>query len=105
MYVVTVEFDLDARFVSPFMEAMRENARESRICEPGCRQFDICSAEADSTKVFLYEVYQDRAAFETHMQTEHFKRFDASVRAWVRNKNVRTYLGADISRPDTQALS
>ena len=94
MYIVTVEFDLDPRSVTPFMEAMLGNARASKTLEAGCRQFDVCVSEEDPAKVFLYEVYDDRAAFEAHLATGHYKAFDVSVRAWVRSKRVRFYCKA-----------
>ena len=91
MYIVTVEFDLDPRFVAPFMEAMLENARKSKVLEAGCRQFDVCVSEDDPKKPFLYEVYDDRAAFEAHLATEHYRSFDTRVREWVRSKRVSFY--------------
>ncbi|HKT79786.1 MAG TPA: putative quinol monooxygenase [Vicinamibacterales bacterium] len=94
MYIVTVEFDVESRFVAPFMEAMLENARISRLLEAGCRQFDVCTAEDDPTRVFLYEVYDDRAAFEAHLSMAHYKAFDASVQGWVTGKRVSFYRGA-----------
>jgi quinol monooxygenase YgiN len=94
MYIVTVEFDLDSRFVAPFMEAMLENARASKALEAGCRQFDVCFSEDDPANVFLYEVYDDRAAFEAHLSTGHYKVFDAAVREWVMSKRVSFYCKA-----------
>ena len=94
MYIVTVEFDLDPRSVTPFMEAMLENARASRTLEVGCRQFDVCVSEESPATVFLYEIYDDRAAFEAHVATGHYKAFDARVREWVTSKRVRFYCRA-----------
>jgi len=94
MYIVTVEFDLDPLSAAPFMEAILENARASKTLEAGCRQFDVCVSEQDPAEVFLYEVYDDRAAFETHVATEHYKAFDARVRKWVTSKRVRFYCKA-----------
>jgi autoinducer 2-degrading protein len=94
MYIVTVEFDLDLRFAGPFMEAMLENARASKALEAGCRQFDVCFSEDDPAKVFLYEVYDDRAAFEAHVAMGHYNVFDTRVRGWVMSKRVRFYRDA-----------
>ena len=54
---------------------MLANAKVSRETEPGCRQFDVC-VEADTGRTFLYELYDDRAAFEAHLASAHFKAFD-----------------------------
>jgi quinol monooxygenase YgiN len=34
--------------------------------EPGTLQFEILTSHEDKTKVHLYEVYEDAAAFDTH---------------------------------------
>ena len=94
MYIVTVEFDLDPGSAAPFMEAIFENAQASKALEAGCRQFDVCVSEEDPANVFLYEVYDDRAAFEAHLATEHYKVFDTRVRGWVTNKRARFYCKA-----------
>jgi len=65
------------------------NARISRDTEPGCRQFDVCVDPADKASVFLYEIYDDRGAFDAHLAAAHFKRFDAAVGPMVASKAVR----------------
>jgi (4S)-4-hydroxy-5-phosphonooxypentane-2,3-dione isomerase len=95
MYVVTVEFVIKAEHLQSFMPLMVDNARASREREPGCRQFDVCVEPAAPNLVFLYEVYDDRGAFEAHTATTHFKTFDAAVRDMVAAKLVRTYVRTD----------
>jgi len=91
MYVVTVEFELQPGKAGEFLPLMADNARESRTREPGCVQFDLCTDPGRPDVVFLYEVYLDRAAFDRHLATPHFSRFDRAVRALVARKTVRTY--------------
>ena len=67
MYVVTVEFTIHAEHRARFMTLMLGNARRSRTDEPGCRQFDVCIDDARADEVFLYEIYDDRAAFDAHL--------------------------------------
>jgi (4S)-4-hydroxy-5-phosphonooxypentane-2,3-dione isomerase len=92
MYVVIVEFRIKPERVADFMPLMLENAHASRETEPGCRLFDVCVDPADKTSVFLYELYDDRAAFDAHLATAHFKRFDAAVAPMVAAKAVRTLI-------------
>jgi len=95
MYVVTVEFVAKPDHAEAFRLAMIENAGASRARESGCRQFDVCSDPADRTVVFLYEMYDDRAAFEAHLSSVHFRAFDERVRDWVAKKTVRIYERVD----------
>lgn len=90
MYVVIVDFKIKPERLAQFMPLMLENARASRETEPGCRVFDVCVDPKDKTTVFLYEVYDDRAAFDAHLATSHFKSFDAAVASMVAAKTVRT---------------
>ena len=91
MLVVTVDFVVAPGFIDAFRAEMLSNARASRLHEPGCRRFDVAFSDEDRSKVFLYELYDDRAAFEAHQKTEHFRQFDASTSAWVISKVARTF--------------
>jgi len=95
MYVVTVVFVAKPEFREAFREAMIRNAQASREREPGCRQFDVCIDPADSATIFLYEVYDDRAAFDAHTRTDHFREFDTTVKDWVAHKAVTIYERVD----------
>ncbi len=90
MHVIVVDFKIKPERLADFMPLMLENARASRETEPGCRVFDVCVDPKKETSVFLYEVYDDRAAFDAHLETAHFKSFDAAVAPMVASKNVRT---------------
>lgn len=91
MYIVTVEFWAVEDNARDFRAAIVANAQTSREREPGCRQFDVCIDGEDPSKIFLYEAYDDRAAFDDHLASPHFKAFDALVASWVRGKTVRVY--------------
>ena len=91
MYVVTVEFIIDPAQIEAFMPLMRENARLSLETEPGCRQFDVCVSPEQPGAVLLYEVYDDRAAFDQHLASAHFAAFDKDTGAMVLSKTVRSW--------------
>ena len=95
MHIVTVEFIVEPGRAADFRAAMIDNARASREREAGCSQFDVCTDVDDPATIFLYEVYDDRAAFEVHLASAHFKSFDLLVKPWIRRKTVRTYLRLD----------
>ncbi len=82
-YVVTVEFDIAAGRFGEFLRLMVENAETSRRDEPGCRRFDVCRPRNVENRVFLYEIYDDEAAFQAHLQTGHFKSFAVATRELI----------------------
>jgi (4S)-4-hydroxy-5-phosphonooxypentane-2,3-dione isomerase len=90
LFVVIVDFVVHAEQAGQFAVAMAENAEASRTLEVGCIQFDVCRPDNDGTRFFLYELYTDKAAFQTHLQTPHFLSFDAMVTPWVVDKRVQT---------------
>ncbi len=41
--------------------------------------------------IYLYEVYDDEAAFQAHIKTDHFHVFEGAVVDWVVDKTVTAY--------------
>jgi quinol monooxygenase YgiN len=91
MFVVVVFFEAKPEHVSDFKSAILENAAASVRDEPGCRQFDVAQDPARAERFFLYEIYDDEAAFKAHIASPHFKSFDAASQAWVADKKVMTF--------------
>ena len=91
MYVIVVNFELHADHVAEFRAAMLANAKTSLAFEPGCRQFDVCWDPQDDRRVLLYEVYDDEGAFNHHLESKHFKSFNAQTAPWVSSKSVSNY--------------
>ena len=89
MFVVVVEFRLSDGAAGAFLPLMRIQARTSLDREPGCRRFDICTDAGSPRDVLLYEIYDDRAAFEAHLASPHVRAFDAAVAPLVDEKSVR----------------
>ncbi|SET48115.1 putative quinol monooxygenase [Oceanicella actignis] len=90
MYAVTVTFRIKPGRMDAFLPLMLANARTSLAEEPGCLQFDVCRAPGEDV-VFLYEIYADRAAFDAHLASAHFKAFDVEVAAMVEDKRVALF--------------
>ncbi len=91
MYIVVVDFTVLPPHVGAFRAAMVDNARASREREPGCRQFDVCTDPMEPARIFLYEAYDDRAAFDAHLASPHFRAFDSTVAPWIGAKVVRAF--------------
>jgi quinol monooxygenase YgiN len=91
MYVITVKFTVNPAHLPAFREAVVAQAKNSLEQEAGCRQFDVSVAENNPCIVLLYEIYSDRAAFDAHLETEHFRAFDQLVTPWVTNKVVNSW--------------
>jgi quinol monooxygenase YgiN len=90
MYIVAVQFELHIEHSAAFQDAVLQNAAASEHTEPGCQQFDVCF-NADGTQCFLYEVYDDEAAFGAHRASSHFKIFAETTQPMVIHKRLEIY--------------
>ena len=91
MQALVVTFRIHTPFIAAFEAAIHENARLSRDTEPGCRRFDVCRDPADPALFFLYELYDDEAAVQAHLQSAHFLQMNDSSAPWVVSKTVLRY--------------
>lgn len=91
MFVVTVDFEVKPEHAAQFREAIIAQARNSLEREVQCTRFDVGVDGENAARFFLFELYADQAAFQSHLSTEHYHRFDRKVRDWVLTKTVRNW--------------
>lgn len=91
MHVVTVTFEAKPGFEEPFLARVRRQAADSLALEPGCRRFDVCRDDANPRLVFLYEIYDNPAAFDAHLASAHFHAFSDAIADWVADKSVQSW--------------
>lgn len=87
-FTILVRFRIADGEMASFLPLMIDNAEASRRDEPGCERFDVLQPQADRDTILLYEIYTDRAAFDAHCTSPHFKHFDAATKTMVAEKEV-----------------
>ena len=87
-FVIVAEFEVRPEGLERFLELARVDASQSVAKEPGCHQFDV-TVDRESHRVLLYEVYDDQAAFDAHLETPHLEAFRAGIEPLVVSRNVR----------------
>lgn len=90
-FVIVVEFKIHHGQMAAFRKLMDENARASCRDEPGCRRFDVLTSAKDPDHILLYEIYDDRAAFDAHVKTRHFAVFNTESAPLIAEKVVKEY--------------
>jgi quinol monooxygenase YgiN len=90
-FAITVDFTLKPGALAAFRKLIDKNAQDSCAHEPGCQRFDVLVPIETGDKVFLYEIYDDRAAFDVHLKSPHFDTFNRQSEALVLSKNVAQY--------------
>jgi (4S)-4-hydroxy-5-phosphonooxypentane-2,3-dione isomerase len=88
VYINAVDLVIVPSEMAKFIEAIKENGANA-VKEPGCREFNISVLANRPNHVFLYEVYDNEAALNTHRATEHFKKYQATTASMVADRNVR----------------
>ena len=88
MFVITVDFEIKNEYVNQFRSRVLQQAKDSLNHEDKCVTFEVCFDEKNINKVFLYEIYQDKDAFDYHLKSDHYLSFDKDVKNWVTKKIV-----------------
>ena len=83
MFAIIASFRVQPEHVAAFIEASLDDARGSVRDEPGCRRFDVIQGTDDDSRLWFYEVYDDKAAFDYHLTTPHFHRWNEAVKGWL----------------------
>jgi quinol monooxygenase YgiN len=90
-FVIVVDFKIKPGEMVAFRRLIDENAEASVQEEPGCRRFDVLASRQEADRLLLYEIYDNRAAFDAHLKTPHFAVFNAESATLVAEKTVREY--------------
>ena len=91
MFIVAAQLVVDPDQHDRFEQHVLENSRMARTTEKGCKQFDVCIDAQKPGEFFLYEVYDDRAAFEAHQASAHLKAFRSQAGALLKSRDVRFF--------------
>ncbi|WP_040509024.1 putative quinol monooxygenase [Gluconobacter morbifer] len=87
---VLAEFETTPQTHDSFLQACQEDSERSVADEPGCQGFTVLTPQDQADTVILYEVYDDRPAFEVHLKTPHFEKFARTVKELgIRERSVR----------------
>ena len=63
---LVVEFTVKPGAKAQFLGIIKEHASKTLENEEGCLQFEVCDPVEGGSRIFLYEMYADEAAFEVH---------------------------------------
>jgi quinol monooxygenase YgiN len=74
MLTLTVDITIKPENIESFLKQAVENAVASRA-EPGCRQFEVLVDPKDRSRVMLFEIYDDEAAFDEHQKSANFQKY------------------------------
>jgi quinol monooxygenase YgiN len=73
-YVVTARWTAKPGEEEAVLGCIRKLAGPSRA-EPGCRYYQPTRSPDDPRVFFLFEIYDDEAAYKAHGESEHFQTY------------------------------
>ncbi len=84
--VLVVELEIAPGRTDDFLARAREHRINVLNNEPGCQRFDLLSPQEGGATVFLYEVYADQDALETHFNTRYMKEYLEDTGPMITNR-------------------
>ncbi|GJE02181.1 putative quinol monooxygenase [Methylobacterium isbiliense] len=84
-YVRLAELEVDPAQLDRFKASVSEEIEASIRLEPGVLALQAVSLKDDPAQVRVFEIYRDIAAYATHLETPHFRKFKAETEGMVRS--------------------
>jgi quinol monooxygenase YgiN len=100
-FALVVRFTVRPGMEAQFDQLVGETAAGIRASEPGTLVYACHRVEGEPQQRIFYELYRDRAAFDTHEQAPHTRRFLAEREPLLESKAVDFLALADGKTPVT----
>ena len=87
-YVRLAELEIDSAQADAFAAATREVGQASVRSEEGCLALYAVAEKDNPSRVRVFEIYRDPAAYQAHLQTAHFKKFRTTTETMVKARKL-----------------
>ena len=90
-YVQVAEIEIDATQLEQYKAAVHEQIETAIRVEPGVLVLYSVADKDSPTHVRVFEVYADKDAYQSHLQSAHFKKYKTTTEKMVKSlKLVQT---------------
>lgn len=79
------EIEIEPGRIDEYLQYANEVGRTSMATEPGVLTLFSMQSKDDPAKIYILEIYADSAAYQSHIQTAHFRKYKESTAAMVRS--------------------
>ncbi len=79
------KIQVDPAQLDSYNAALREQMTTAVKVEPGVLSYYAVADKADPSHITIFEIYADTAAYQSHIQTAHFKKYKATVQNMVKS--------------------
>ena len=100
-YVRVAEIEVDPVQPEVYKAAAKEIIEDSVRLEPGVLALYSVSDKDNPAHVTVFEIYADKDAYKTHLETAHFKKYKAATQDMVRSLKLRDTVPIALSAKST----
>jgi quinol monooxygenase YgiN len=79
MLIRLSELEIEPAFLGEYLSILREEAAASVRLEPGVLAIFPMQQKDDPTQIRIVEMYANRAAYEAHLRTPHFRHYKTAT--------------------------
>jgi autoinducer 2-degrading protein len=90
LFISAVDLDISPSLMNKFNAALQDDGA-AMIKETGAREFDSTVAEKDKTHIFIFEVYNSSAAYDSHQKTAAYTKFLGISMMMITKYNIRPF--------------
>lgn len=85
MIIRIAEIQIDPNYLEDYISILKEESAASVKLEPGVISIYPMYQKENPTEIRILEIYADKDAYESHLQTPHFKEYKSSTQNMVRS--------------------
>lgn len=85
LFVRIAEIEIIPEYLDEYLSILSEESRASVELEPGVISIFPMSESENPTLIRILEIYQNREAYEAHLETPHFKHYKSSTKKMVKS--------------------
>ncbi len=93
------EIEVDSNYVDEYIAILKEESEASMRWESGVICIYPMFQKEDPTQIRILEIYASKAAYESHLQTPHFKHYKETTFMMVKDLKL-----IDIETIDTESM-
>lgn len=87
-YVQIAEIEIDPAQLEDYKAAVAEHAETAIRVEPGVLVLYAVSEKDNPTRIRVFEVYANTAAYRAHLEAPHFKKYKAVTEKMVKSLSL-----------------
>jgi len=84
-YVQVAQIEVDPAQLENYRAAVRKQIEAAIRKEPGVLVLYSVSEEDNPSHITVFEIYQDTAAYKSHLESAHFKKYKAATETMVKS--------------------